>query len=107
MQKRCEYRSDTLGVKVGGRAVEHVVATVSALLDVRLEGSRVKWLEQFEAAQKLGRNSHDSSPVVKLAAVVRSAENSNKHTISVELITVLNNHVRSANQIEIMSGEEV
>ena len=38
---------------------------------------------------------------------VRSTENGDKNAISVELITVLDNHVRTADQIEIMSGEEV
>jgi hypothetical protein len=52
------------------RTVEHVLTFVSALLNVSLEGTRVQWLEQLEAAQQLTRHGHDGSPVVELSTVL-------------------------------------
>lgn len=52
--------------------VDSAIALIATLLDVALESTRVKRLEQFEAAQKIRGDRHDSSPVVKFAAVLGS-----------------------------------
>ena len=50
------------------------MAFVSALLNMALEGTRVQWLQQLEAAQQLTRHGHDGSPVVELSTVVGGTE---------------------------------
>jgi hypothetical protein len=52
------------------RTVEDMLALLVPLLDMTLEGAGVKWLQQLEATQELRRNRHDSSPIIKLAAVL-------------------------------------
>lgn len=52
------------------RTVQHVVSLVSAFLDVTLKRRGIKWLKQLKAAKKFRRDRHDSTPVVKLAAVL-------------------------------------
>ena len=52
------------------RTVDHGGTLVAALLDVALQRAGIKWLEQFERAEQFARNTHDSTPIVELAAVL-------------------------------------
>ena len=52
------------------RTVEHMLALVSALLDMALESARVERLKQLKATEQLGRYRHDGAPVIKLTAVL-------------------------------------
>lgn len=56
--------------KLTYRTVEHVLAFISALLDVPLESAGVQRLQQLKATQQLARNRHDGSPIVELSTVL-------------------------------------
>ena len=94
-----------------------------AFLDVALESTRVKWLQQLKTAQKLGRDRHDCSPVVELSAILQmisknscggalypyiwSTENSDEDSIIEKFVSVFDHHVRSANQIKVVCSEKL
>ena len=50
--------------------VQHAVSFVAPFLDVTFQCTRVKRLQQLEAAKKLAGNRHDGSPVVELSTVL-------------------------------------
>lgn len=69
------------------RAVQHVVPLIAALLDMILQGTRIEWFEQLEAAEELLRDSHHGTPVVKLSAVLRPLATSSSNQSGAECLT--------------------
>lgn len=85
-----------------------------------LQSTRIKRFEQFKAAQKLARDRHHRTPIVKLAAVlmicqydshemgvrlsayVRRRKYSDQNSIIEKLVAILNHHMRPAYQIKVM-----
>lgn len=81
----------------------------------------IEWLQQLETAEKFRRDGHDGTPVVKFAAVlaygvsivskmiiarrktyIGCTEDRDQNPIVKEFVSVLDNHVRAADQVEIM-----
>lgn len=102
------------------RTVEHVLTLVSALFDVPFQRGGVERLQELETTKQLSRNRHDRTPVIKLAAVlsimlvfclsyyaqiethVWCRKHRDQDPISEEFISVLNDHMRSTDQIKVM-----
>ena len=91
-----------------------MLSLLVAFLDVALESTGVKWLQQLEAAQELRRDGHDGSPIIELSTIlfglldlypsqicedtyIRSTEDSNEDPVVEELIAILYHHVRATN----------
>lgn len=64
------WREKRGGNEITYRTVQHAVSLVSALLDVVLQSSRVKRLQQLKATQELGGDRHNRTPVVKFTAIL-------------------------------------
>jgi len=50
--------------------VQHVLTSISSLLDMILQCTRVQRLQQFKATQKVAGYRHDGAPIVELATVL-------------------------------------
>lgn len=107
--------SDTYGT------VYRALALLLTLLDVLLESTRVKRLDQLEAAKQLSGHRHDGAPIVELATVlvevlvsieqcfltsssthVWRREHSDQDSVSKELVSILDHHVRSTDQVHVV-----
>jgi hypothetical protein len=53
------------------RTVKYAVSLVATLFDMILQRARIQGLEQLKTAEKLPRDRHDGSPVIKLSAVLK------------------------------------
>ena len=58
------------GQKLTYWTVQHILAVVTRLFYVTLQGARVQWFEEFKTAEKLARHGHYRTPIVKLATVL-------------------------------------
>jgi hypothetical protein len=52
------------------RAVQHILTSISAPLDVALQRTRIQRLQQLEAAQQIAGDRHYRSPVIELTTVL-------------------------------------
>lgn len=62
--------------------------------------------QQFKAAQEIFIDAHDGTKVIKFTAIVWRRKHGDKCAIVEELVSVLNDHVCSANQIQVVLRQE-
>jgi len=94
------------GLKTYG-TVQHTLTLVPALLDVALERTAIQWLQQLEGTEQLRADTHDGTPVVELAAVIGRTEDRYQDPLVKELIAILDHHVCSADQVEVVFLQEL
>jgi hypothetical protein len=74
------------------------------LVELRLLDGR---LQDLEGAHQIRINRHDSTRVVELVAVVRRAEDGDQLALREELVAILDDLMRAANQVEVMLAQEL
>jgi hypothetical protein len=68
---------------------------------------RIQGFQQLESAEQIFGNAHDCSKVVKLSTVIWCAEDRHQSPFVPELVPILYDHVRPADQIEIVLCQEL
>lgn len=62
--------------------------------------------KKFETTHEIIIDIHDSTIVIKFSTVIGGGEDGNKLTITKELIAILDDHMGTTDEIEVMPGKE-